>query len=135
MYRTLSLVSYLSLSCLTTVCNAISCRAGIVEASCKVYNISNIVRASSVTRWLRSLLFSSLRAVLRSNKASDILTVYCKISISYSVTLVTLDNLNNASRYRYYNTDMIRITSIISYTVILPIIKDIISCLWSVSIQ
>lgn len=95
MYRTLSLVSYLSLSCLTTVCNATSCRAGIVEASCKVYNISNIVRASSVTRWLRSLLFSSLRAVLRSNKASDILTVYCKISIAYSVTLVTLDNLTS----------------------------------------
>lgn len=104
MYRTLSLVSYLSLSCLTTVCNATSCRAGIVEASCKVYNISNIVRASSVTRWLRSLLFSSLRAVLRSNKASDIFTVYSKLSIAYSVTLVTLDNLNNASRYRYYNT-------------------------------
>lgn len=124
MYRTLSLVSYLSLSCLTTVCNATSCRAGIVEASCKVYNISNIVRASSVTRWLRSLLFSSLRAVLRSNKASDILTVYCKISISYSVTLVTLDNLNNASRYRYYNTDMICTTCIISYSVIIPIIED-----------
>lgn len=78
-----------------------------MEASCKVYNISNIVGASSVTRWLRSLLFSSLRAVLRSNKASDILTVYSKLSIAYSVTLVTLDNLNNASRYRYYNTDMI----------------------------
>ena len=134
MYRTLSLVSYLSLSCLTTVCNATSCRAGIVEASCKVYNISNIVRASSVTRWLRSLLFSSLRAVLRSNKASDILTVYCKISISYSVTLVTLDNLNNASRYRYYNTDMICTTCIISYSVIIPIIEDHISSGWSVSI-